>query len=469
MLSLPSWKVYNTSEMKTRVQNNWWLRIWAHLEAEVSIAPLATFRIVFGALMVFSVLRFWYLGWIEDHFINTQFTFKYFGFEWVQLLSPAAMYYLHFLMLLGAVGIMLGWFYRLSAILFFLTFTYVELIDLTYYLNHYYFVTLISFLLIWVPANRYFSLDVYRNPNLAKATTPRWTIAVFQAQIAIVYIYAGLAKINADWLLHALPLKIWLPAHSHLPVVGEVFSWEITAYVFSWVGMLYDLFIVFFLIWKPTRVLAYISVVIFHVLTGFLFQIGIFPLVMIGGTWIFFPEKFHQRLLAYIGKWFRKANKVSNPLEAGVFTISPNVISWLLGVYFLIQVLFPWRYLLYPGNLFWTEEGYRFSWRVMLVEKAGEATFFVKDTESGREGRVDNSRFLRPQQERLMAYQPDMILQYAHFLAEHFRKENQPMPEVRAEVFVTLNGRPSQLLVDPNINLATVQNSWTTKDWIIRE
>jgi len=70
------------------------------LSKPVSIAPLVTFRLVFGAVMVFSTLRFWYLGWIEEHFIDTQVTFKYFGFEWVQLLSPEGMYLLHAIMLL---------------------------------------------------------------------------------------------------------------------------------------------------------------------------------------------------------------------------------------------------------------------------------------------------------------------------------------------------------------------------------
>ncbi len=494
-------------------KNNGFIKKWSLLlTKQVSIAPLVTFRIVFGSIMVFSTLRFWWLGWIEDHFINTQFTFKYFGFAWVQLLPPTGMYLLHALLLLGAIGITLGLFYRLSAIVFFLAFTYVELIDLTYYLNHYYFVTLISFLLIWVPANRLFSLDVYRGAIAQQQAVPRWTIAIFQLQIGIVYTYAGLAKVNADWLFHALPLKIWLPAHTHLPIVGKIFTWEITAYLFSWIGLLYDLLIVFFLMWKPTRVMAYLSVVAFHTLTGLLFQIGIFPLVMIGGTWIFFPERFHQKLLQTLtGRFknstFRARLKVGFAGEKhqflkpllGYFFVrlgsaemhskmslqrtqnlqfsllkhhlqpSTKLIAWILASYFLLQLLIPWRYLLYPGNLFWTEEGYRFSWRVMLVEKAGTATFYVKDPVSGREGMVDNSQFLRPQQERLMAYQPDMILQFAHFLARHFQKEGEALPAVSAEVYVTLNGRPSRLLIDPKVNLALVQDGWGAKDWIIRE
>ena len=434
------------------------LPLW---QKEVNIAPLITFRLVFGVLMVFSTLRFWYLGWIEDHFVHTRFTFKYFGFEWVQLLSPELMYLLHGLMLLGAIGILLGAFYRFSALLFFLCFTYIELIDLTYYLNHYYFVSLISFLLIWVPANRRFSLDVRRRPELLLEEVPAWTINIFKLQIAIVYIYAGMAKMNHAWLMEALPLKIWLPAHDKMPVIGPFFSWEWTPYLFSWIGMIYDTTIVFFLSWPPTRVLAYASVVVFHTLTGLLFQIGVFPLVMMGGTWIFFSPKLHEKLL----RWFESMASPGQSEYRGGFR-QAAWIKYGLIVFIAFQLLFPWRYLLYPGNIFWTEEGYRFSWRVMLMEKAGTATFYVKDSESGREGVVQNSDFLKPHQEKQMAMQADMILQFAEFLRDHYEKQGVADPSVRAEVFVTLNGQPSRLLFDPYLDLTGLKDTWTPKDWI---
>ncbi len=427
----------------------------------VSIAPLITFRVVFGAVMVFSTLRFWYLGWIEDHFVNTRFTFNYFGFEWVQLLSAEWMYGLHVLMLLGAIGVTIGLFYRWSALLFFLSFTYVELIDLSYYLNHYYFVSLVAFILIWVPANGRLSVDAWRNPAKALDKVPAWVVNIFKLQIAIVYIYAGLAKINHDWLIEALPLRIWLPAHDQMPLFGAMFTWKITPYLFSWFGMLYDTTIIFFLSWRPTRALAYLSVIVFHGLTALLFQIGVFPLVMVGATWIYFSPEFHARILNWVER-FAAANGES-------FSTFRAPVRWptvLLVAFFTFQLLFPWRYLLYPGNVFWTEEGYRFSWRVMLMEKAGTATFYVKDGKTQREGVVHNSDFLKPHQIKQMAMQPDMILQFAHHLRDHYKKEGLYDPSVRAEVYITLNGRPSRLLFDPHLDLTTLEDNWRHKEWI---
>jgi len=424
---------------------------------KISAAPLISFRLIFGALMIFSTIRFMWLGWIEDHYTTPMFHFKYFGFEWVEACSTTCLYAIHVGMIFAALGVMFahGMLYRLSALALFLGFTYTELIDLTYYLNHYYFVSLICLLLVFMPANvsPFFEVD--------QQQIRRATLFIIQAQIAILYVYAGLAKINHDWLIEALPLKIWLPAHDKLPLIGPLFSWDITPYLFSWAGMLYDSFIVFFLLYKPTRVWAYVTVIIFHSLTGILFQIGVFPVVMMGAATIFFSDEWHTRLIKKLNFGVQKPWLESPKLQF------PRVFNYFLVLYLAFQLLFPWRYLLYPGNLFWTEEGYRFSWRVMLMEKAGTATFYVKDTATGREGIVVNNEFLNAHQEKQMAMQPDMILQFAHFLGRHYEAKGLLKPEVRAEVYVTLNARPSRLLIDPHRNLLNEKDSFKPKDWII--
>lgn len=420
-------------------------------------------------MMLIGTIRFMLLGWIEDHYLKPQFHFKYFGFSWVEPLSSAGLYVIHVLLIIAALFVMLGLFYRIAAIMQFLLFTYTELIDLTYYLNHYYFISLVAFLLILVPANRSFSLDAFHNPAIKNEKVPAWTISIFKLQVAIVYIYAGLFKINHDWLIEALPLKIWLPAGDAIPLLGPVFAWEYAPHLFSWIGMVYDTTIVFWLMWSKSRPWAFLSVLVFHVLTGILFQIGVFPVIMIGATLIFFSDHFHQNLHSSISRvfMFRKSHVNTSgesvaPVKSGM---NPLLKFFLLG-YFTFQILFPWRFVLYPGNMFWTEQGYRFGWRVMLMEKAGTATFYVKDAKSGKEGIVDNAEFLNAHQEKQMAMQPDMILQYAHFLGKYYQKKGVENPQVRAEVYVTLNARPSKLLIDSSIDLMTIRDGWRNKEWI---
>lgn len=436
----------------------------------VSIAPLVTFRILFGLAMLFSTVRYMWMGWVDTQLINPILHFSYYGFDWVKPLPGYGMYGVFGIIVVSCIAITLGWYYRLFSVVFFLAFSYVELIDITYYLNHYYFVSIVSFLLILVPANRYFSLDVKRNPALLQREVSRWCINVFKLQIAIVYCYAGLAKINYDWLFKALPLAIWLPAKTSIPVIGFIFKYKFTAFLFSWLGMLFDTFIIFGLLFRKTRWLAYTAVVVFHTLTGILFQIGVFPLVMILVVTIFFSASFHEKLLHRLARLLATKNDkeiaVENMATEKRQTMGRLVIPFLL-VFFLFQLAFPWRYLLYPGNIFWTEEGYRFSWRVMLMEKAGTATFYVKDGMNGREGSVINHQFLNSHQEKQMAMQPDLILQFAHYLADNYRSKGMKNPQVRAEVWVTLNARPAKLLIDPKIDLTSEKDTWTAKDWIV--
>ena len=322
--------------------------------------------------------------------------------------------------------------------------------------------------MIFLPAGNYFSVDSYRNPQQAFGKTPRWTVDILKLMLAIVYFYAGLAKLNSDWLVNAMPLKIWLTGHSNLPFVGPLMLKSWLHYTFSWFGAAYDLFIVLLLINRRTRIVGFILVVVFHLLTSLLFPIGMFPYIMIVSSLIFFSGSFHQKCLTGIKLLHLPILLVDNtknyiPQNRSLYKGSIVVLS----IFMFIQLVFPFRYLCYPGELFWTEEGFRFSWRVMLMEKAGYAQFIVTDAKSGKKIYVNNEDFLTVFQEKQMSFQPDFILEYAHFLHDHYQKEGLNDPEVRVQNYVALNGRLSRPYVDPTINLAEKKESFESKDWIL--
>ena len=428
-----------------------------------SAAPLAVFRIAFGFLMLISTIRFAAKGWISKLYIEPQYFFSYWGFEWMKPLEGIGMYIIFALIGLCCILILIGLFYRVAAVSFFLLFSYVELLDKTNYLNHYYFISILAFIMIWLPAHRYFSVDAWLKPSLLQKNIPRWTVDILKLQVGMVYFYAGVAKINPDWLLHAHPLKIWLPAKSNLPLIGRLFDYEITAYLFSWFGVLYDISIPFLLLLKKTRKYAFAAVIIFHLLTWLLFPIGMFPFIMISAALIFFSPAFHQKILDKISAILPKAKPVN--FSKTYQTSQPVLI--ILSLFIVIQMLLPWRYLLYPGKLFWHEQGYRFSWRVMLMEKAGYATFTVKDKVTGQYQIVSPYEYLTPAQEKMMATQPDMILQFSKFLQKEFEKKGYQQAEVYAKVYATLNGSGSRLLIDPEVNLAAQSYSIGHKPWIL--
>lgn len=441
-------------------------QILTYLKTPVKAAPLAVFRVLFGSLMVYTTLRFVIQGWVDKYYVQPQFNFKYYGFEFVESLGPYT-YILYLLSFIAALGIMLGYKYRFSAILFFISFTYCELIDKTYYLNHYYFVSIISLLLIFLPANSYFSIDAKNNKSIAYTAIPRYNIFVIQFMLSIVYFYAGLAKINSEWLLEAMPLKIWLPSRYDLPVLGDLFQLEWMHYVMSWSGMLYDLCIPFLLFYKRTRLVAFIFVVVFHVMTRVLFPIGIFPYVMICSTLIFFDASFHEKIIKFLRqvfkiKWRQKASVLNwHP------TIKNKLITGIFTAFFCFQLVFPFRHLLYQDELFWTEEGYRFSWRVMLMEKGGYVQFKVVNPETGKWFYVENQQFLTEYQQKQMRIQADFILEFAHFLEDHYKQEGIDNPEIYVDSFIALNGRLSKRYIDPDIDLTKVEDTWQHKEWIL--
>ena len=439
--------------------------LFNRLQKPVDIAPLVIFRVLFGLMMFAGILRFWLNGWISDLYVNPRFYFNYWGFEWVHPLGHTGMYLLFFLVGISAIGIALGFLYRIAAVLFFLTFTYIELIDATNYLNHYYFISLVGFLMIWLPANRCFSIDVAIWPRLKCDKIPLWTIGIIRLQIAVVYFFAGLAKLNHDWLLQAMPMKIWLPAKSHLPLIGSLMYESWVAFLFSWFGAVYDLFIAFFLIKRKTRPIAYVFVIGFHLATALFFPgIGMFPYVMIICSFAFFSSSFQQKLL----NRFKAADKSTS--EGTVYQLRVRLNTMFMvaaGFYFFIQMIVPLRFLAYTGQLFWYEEGYRFSWRVMLMEKSGNSFFYVKELSTGKTFEVNNNEFLTPLQDKMMSTQPDLILRYAHYLASVYKQRGLKDPAVYAECYVALNGERSRPFINPNIDLSREPLGWHHYNWIL--
>ena len=415
--------------------------------------------------MLYSIIRIFFKGWIETLYIEPSFHFSYYGFEWIKPIGD----YTYIIFLVCAVSsflVAIGYKYRLSIILLFLSFTYIELMDKTTYLNHYYLVSLISFLMIFFPANASYSVDSFVKKKYYKSI-PKWNVDSLKLIICIVYFYAGVAKINSDWLIDAQPLKIWLTSKYDIPVIGNtLFQMTWVHIFFSWAGMLYDLLIAFILLNRRTRAFGFFLVLSFHIMTAILFPaIGMFPYIMITCSIIFFDQETHKQILNKILSPLKKFLNKIKKIEIYEFK-REKIIQISLAIFFSLQLLLPFRYFLYPGELFWKEQGYRFSWRVMLIEKKGFTEFKIVDSETSESFYVINSDFLTEFQERQMSFQPDFILEYAHYLGEYYNNNGFNDVEVYAESFVTLNGRPSKRFIDPSIDLMKEKKGFTNKKWI---
>ena len=444
----------------------------SYLKKDSDSMPLAVFRIAYGFLMFISILRFWNKGWIEELYLAPSFHFSYFGFEWVKPLGEFT-YLVFFICGLSSLFVGLGFKYRWSIVIFFLSFTYIELMDKTTYLNHYYFISISSFLMIFLPANARLSIDNFISGKFYQ-NVPKWTLDALKLLISIVYIYAGIAKINSDWLFRAMPLKIWLPSKYDLPLIGDsLLQSEFIHYLMSWGGMCYDLLIPFLLLNKRTRGFGFLLVVFFHAFTKVLFPIGMFPYIMIASALVFFDANFHKKVVDWVIKFFEIFKIKTSSLIKKAYSSQPFHYKYpkftllIVSVFLLFQMLIPFRYFLYPGELFWHEQGYRFSWRVMLIEKMGYTTFKVTNSATGGFFYVNNQDFLTPFQEKQMSFQPDFILEYAHHLGSHFKEMGHQNVEVYAESYVSLNGRRSTRFIDQKIDLLTQKRSLRNYAWIL--
>lgn len=429
------------------------------LARPTDISALAAFRILLGLTLFVGLVRFMAQGWVRTQFVEPQMAFTYWGFGWVPRPPEWGMNALFLLLAACALCISAGLLYRLAAALFFVGFSWVQLLDVTNYLNHYYLVVLLSLLLTVLPLHRAWSVDAWWRPSIRRATLPAWMTWLLRFQVGVVYFYAGKAKFTGDWLLHAQPLGIWLSSRSETPIVGALFDQPWVAYAASWAGFLFDTTIVAFLLARRTRPFAYAVVILFHLCTHVLFDIGMFPWIMIVSALVFFSPTWPRKLLRRAPASPEGASAEARPLRRWALVLGA---TWCL-----VQVLVPLRHHLYPNQLLWAEQGMRFAWKVMVREKSGSVTFHVTDPGSGRTWQVTPQSYLTSRQVREMSAQPDLILQMAQRIARDFEARGIAGAEVRAEAWVSLNGRPPALLLDPTIDLARVRDGLGAAAWIL--
>ena len=412
--------------VKSELQNqdsSWLRRAARELSAPVDIASLACFRIVFGGLMLLEVAVYLKKGWVQSLFIDPKFHFTFPGFDWVKPWPGHGMVIEFWVMAAASLCMALGLFHRVAAAVFFIGITHVFLCESAEYLNHLYLICLIAFLMIFVPAHRAWSVDAWRKPSIRWNTVPACRL--------------NPASLRGD------PLRMWLAKRTDFPVIGRWFTEDWMVYAFSYSGLVLDLAIVPLLLWKRTRLAAYLLVLCFNGMNAMLFNIGIFPWMMIGASLLFFPPE-----------WPRFGRK-----PKGDPGRSPPV-------FLAVQLLIPLRHWLYPGDVAWTEEGHYFSWRMKLRDKQAETSFAITDPASRHSWEIEPGEFLTERQKFRMNGHPDLIHQFALHLAGEYRREYGMDVEVRAKSSASLNGREPAMLLDPECDLAREARGFRPKTWI---
>lgn len=422
-------------------------------------SALIVFRIIFGLLCFLESVGAIFTGWVTKTLVEPKFTFSFIDFEWLQPLPGNGMYFYYAIMGVFAFCIMLGYKYRFSIIAFTLMWAATYLMQKSSYNNHYYLLMLLSSIMVFMPANRYASIDANQNPSIIKTAMPQWCKWAFVLQLFIVYTYASVAKLYPDWL-DTTVVELLMRNKKSYPLVGELLQKKTVHYVLTYGGILFDGLIIPLLLFKPTRTFMFFISIGFHLFNAVVFQIGIFPFLSLAFSLFFFEAETIRNL-------FLKNKPFYNEGVVYLPKYKKPIIA-LFSIYFIIQISLPLRHHFFKDDVLWTEEAHRLSWRMMLRAKSGSTSFAIEDKKTGKRFIVKQNNYLTPKQRRSVSTKPDMMWQFAQRLKKEYKAKGQDIA-VYVHSKVSVNGRSFTPFINAKVDLASVEwHTFKHSHWILK-
>ena len=420
-------------------------------------APLILFRIFFGLLLFAESIGAILTGWVKANFIDPEFTFSYIGLEWLQPLPGNGMYFYFAAMGLLGILIMIGFKYRFSIGLFTVFWAGAYFMQKTSYNNHYYLLLLVCIMLFFLPANKYASLDAKINPKIKSLSMPQWCAFVMIAQVAIVYFFSATSKFYPDWI-NGTFVKILFESSAFYSSFESIFSQHWFHLFIAYSGIVFDLLIVPFLMWKKTRTFAFVASILFHMFNAIFLQIGVFPFFALTFIIFFYPPETIRKIFFKNKTTLQQAKPVMR---------NKSVLLYFFVPYILLQIALPLRHHFIKGDVFWTEEGHRLSWRMMLRKRSGFTQFEVVDKKTNAVTLYDYRSKLTYKQNLFVQSKPDGIWQMAQRIKKEYEHQGKDV-SIYVNSHIAINGKPEQQFIDPKIDFATAKwNYFFHNEWIL--
>lgn len=424
---------------------------------KIDNAQLIVFRVFYGLLVSAECYGAIATGWVRRTLIEPQFTFSFIGFEWLQPLPGNGMYV--YFAIMGTLGVLitLGYKYRFSAFAFAIMWAGVYLMQKTSYNNHYYLLMLLAFIMAFLPAAKDFSIDAKLNPKSRSHAMFNWVRWIIILQLLIVYTYASVAKLYGDWLDFSI-IEILMKSKKDYFLIGEILQQKWVHKIVGVFGIVFDLLIVPALLWKPTRKVAFIFSIFFHLFNSIVFQIGIFPYLSLAFIVFFFEPKTIRNI-------FLRTKNIPSQITQNP-PKNQTLIIIVLGIYFIIQLVLPLRHHAFKDDVLWTEEGHRLSWRMMLRSRSGTIRYKVVNTQTDSITNIKLNDYLTKKQRRKVACYPDFIWQFAQHLKKEYAKNGEDI-QVFVQNKVKVNKGKYHEFIDPKIDLASVPwKHFSHNEWI---
>ncbi|KPQ14810.1 MAG: Vitamin K-dependent gamma-carboxylase [Rhodobacteraceae bacterium HLUCCO18] len=440
------------------------------LSQPVSPLSLAVFRMAVGAMLVWDCWRFIKYDRVYRYWIAPDFHFTYPGFHWVQPLPEPWIWVAWLGMGFFALLVMVGLFYRVSIVALTVLFSYFFLLDKAEYLNHFYLVILFLILLCFLPAHRALSLDAKLFARVRAEAIPYAGVAILRLQMEIMLIYAGLVKLTPDWLAGE-PLGMWLRPQADDFAFGFLFHYDWFILLGTWGTVALHVLGAPLLLWHRTRLATFLVYCAFHASNSAFFNIGIFPWLTIAATTIFFAPDWPLRL----ARWFHGLFEVlpaPTPAPAprasapGGLSLIPMAALAVIAAWTAVQIVLPIRAGAFPTEVRWSGDGHRFSWRMRIYDRDADGVFIVRSGDEVWE--VDPNDYLSRRQTGKMIVRSDMIHQFATHLEDVWHEAGHGDVEVYARIMKSLNGRPMQPFIDPDVDLTAVPLAYARSDaWVL--
>ncbi len=396
-------------------------------------AILVYFRFFAGILLSWELVSDLIQGSLKEY-ISPGFHFSYMYFDWIKPWPHEGMILHYALTICAGFFVAFNIYYRFASIILFLGYASLFLMEKAEYINHFYLYSLVAFWLMVLPLNR------------KRGEAPAWILYLLLFHISVVYFYAGLAKINPDWLSGN--------TMNHFMGNRGYHNLEWARYI-AWAGMLFDLLVVPLLLIRFTRVFAFIAAVTFHISNALMFGLATFPWFALMMTAMFFdpswPRIFYPKLTPF-NKYIR-------------FFKLPSLTP-LITLYCILQVTIPLRLHLYPGDTHWTEEGHMFAWRMKLRSKSGNVHYFVKNKSTQETRVISPQSYLTEKQYRTLVGKPDQILEFAHYLRDEFKGKLGWDVEIRASSMVGVNGSMLKEMIKQGVDLSQEERKIGPYSWI---
>lgn len=454
------------------------------INAPVDGASLAFLRISYGLIMAVDIVRLYFKGILEDYYFKPTVEFTYFFAPWVKHFPDQIMLALYWIALPLALCFMVGYRFKITGLIFLIIQSYFFLTNPLNYLNHIYFAILVGFLLWIGPSNKLWSLDSIRNRKngswLRNDSVPKWAVYIIIIQMEIMLIWAGLVKLSPEFL-EGHSLREWFNYIHEYPFF--TYEWQIRVGVF--IGIATHLFMAPFLLFKKTRLYAFIGYGFFHLSNHILIPgIGIFPILTFAATTIFLSPSWPRIFFGFARKLTFKIQRKTPknkpwPLQQDIsnknYTSKKmgKALIVVLSIWLFFQLFLPVRHFLIPGNVHWDRNGNLLAWQMMLISRRfGEGGGFYICGEN-----IDDKTFcrrdvLQDSYLKLNAYiqlymYPDLAIQYAHQLKEKFEEHGYKNVRVYGVVRASISGRPFQNYWDPNIDLTQLKRSFWKDDFLL--